>query len=145
RAGHALKNLLYHLPRLAVAALFIVPLVWMLAASLRQTGLPPPRTIEWLPAPIAWSNYLDVFRLVPLASYIGNSLLVVTLAVPLTIVTASWAGFAMTQMPRTVRRALVAITVMLLMVPANTLWLTRFIIFKHLGLLDTVWGLIAPA
>ena len=53
---------------LAVAALFVVPLAWVLSASLRQPGLPPPRTIEWLPDPIAWSNYARIFELLPLGT-----------------------------------------------------------------------------
>ena len=84
-----------HWPASRPPLLFVLPLVWVVSASLRQPGLPPPRTIEWLPDPIAWSNYARIFELVPLGTYIGNSLLVVALAVPLTLVTASWAGFAM--------------------------------------------------
>jgi multiple sugar transport system permease protein len=140
-----LGNVVYHVPRLAVAALFVIPFVWVLSASLRQTGLPPPRTIEWLPSPVEWSNYARVFRLVPLAGYIGNSLLVVGVAVPLTILTASWAGLAMAQMAKPARRLLVVLAVMLLMIPAAALWLTRFVIFKHLGLIDSMWALVAPA
>lgn len=139
------RSAAHHLPRLVVAVLFVLPVVWLLSASLRQTGLPPPRTIEWLPSPIAWSNYQRIFELVPMARYAGNSLLVVVLAVPLTVITASWAGLAMTQLPRPVRQALVFLAAMLLMVPTVSLWLTRFLIFKHLGLIDTRWALVVPA
>jgi multiple sugar transport system permease protein len=136
---------LHHLPRIAVAAVFVLPLVWVLSASLRAPNQPPPRTIEWIPDPIAWSNYLKVFDLVPLGTYVANSLLVVAVAVPLTVVTASWAGFAMAQMGSRTRRRLVVLAIMLLMVPITALWLTRFVIFRHLGLIDTAGALIAPA
>src|SRR5262245_27373098 len=139
------RSAAYHLPRLVLAVLFVLPSVWLISASLRQTGLPPPRTIEWLPSPIAWANYRRIFELVPLVGYAGNSLVVVLLAVPLTVLTASWAGLAMMQMPRRVRQALVVFTAMLLMVPAVSLWLTRFLVFKHIGLIDTRWALVAPA
>ncbi|MCB8958682.1 MAG: hypothetical protein H6651_00080 [Ardenticatenales bacterium] len=36
---------------------------------------------------------LTVFTLVPMGRYIGNSLLVVAAAIPITLVTASWAGW----------------------------------------------------
>jgi len=136
---------LHHLPRIVVAAVFVLPLVWVLSASLRAPGQPPPRTIEWVPNPIAWSNYLRVFDLVPLGTYVANSILVVAIAVPLTVVTASWAGFAMAQMASRTRRQLVVLAIMLLMVPITALWLTRFVIFRHLGLIDTPGALIAPA
>jgi len=136
---------LRHLPRIAVAILFVLPLVWMFSASLREANRPPPRTIEWVPDPIAWSNYVRVFDLAPFGSYIVNSLFVVAIAVPMTIVTASWAGFAMAQMAKKARQRLVVLSVMLLMVPVTALWLTRFVIFRYLGLIDTAGSLIAPA
>ena len=136
---------LRHLPRIAVAALFVLPLVWMFSASLREPNRPPPRTIEWLPDPISWSNYVRVFDLAPFGTYIANSLFVVAIAVPMTIVTASWAGFAMAQMAKKTRQRLVVVSILLLMVPVTALWLTRFVIFRYLGLIDTTGSLIAPA
>lgn len=128
-----------------VALLFVVPLLWIVAGSLRQTGLAPPRAIEWWPQPVAWENYRRVFRVVPLALYARNSLLVVALAVPLTIITASWAGLAMAQLHGRLRRGLLVLAVLLRLVPVTALWLTRFFLFARLGLLDTIWALIAPA
>lgn len=130
---------------LAVSALFLLPLLWVIAASLRQPGLPPALTIEWLPQPIAWSNYARIFELAPLARYTLNSCLVVGLAVPITLVTASWAGFAMAQLGERIRRWLLIGAILLLMVPVTALWLTRFVLFTYLNLVDTIWALIAPA
>ena len=130
---------------LVVAVLFVLPLAWMVSASLRQPSLPPPRTIEWLPHPIAWSNYARIFELVPLGTFIGNSLLVVALAVPLTLLTASWAGLAMAQLQEPARRRLVVLAILLMMVPVAALWLTRYVIFSYLGLIDSIWALVAPA
>ena len=56
-----------------------------------------PRTIEWLPSPAVWGNYARIFEMLPLARYTLNSLFVAAVAVPLTLVVASWAGFAMAQ------------------------------------------------
>ena len=54
---------------MAVAFVFVVPLAWMIAGSLRPTGLPPARGIEWLPWPPAWDNYRRIFEILPLARY----------------------------------------------------------------------------
>lgn len=141
----ALGRGLHHLAALLVAAVFVLPLVWLAVASLRQPGLPPPRGLEWFPHAPAWSNYPRIFALVPLAQHARNSLIVVGLAVPLTVVTASWAGFAMAQLHERPRRRLLMLAVLLRLVPVTALWLTRFVLFRHLGLVDTVWALIAPA
>lgn len=139
------RRLARHIPRALLAAAFVVPLLWVIAGSLRQAGLPPPREIEWLPQPIAWGNYARLFELVPLDRYALNSLLVVALAVPITVVTASWAGFALAQLSAEERTALLRLAIVLLMVPFTAVWLGRFLIFKQLGLIGSVWSLVAPA
>jgi multiple sugar transport system permease protein len=135
----------FHLLALSVALSFVVPGLWVLAASLRRPGTPPPRTIEWLPDPIAWSNYTRVFELVPLGRFLVNSLLVTAIAIPLTVVVASWAAFAMAQLPTRARYALLALAVALRMVPLPALWLTRFLVLSELRLIDTFAALLAPA
>lgn len=135
----------HHAAALTIAAVFVLPLIWVVASSLRQPGMPPPRGFAWLPQPIAWGNYRRVFAIVPLAHYARNSLLVVALAVPLTLITASWAGLGMALLPARPRRRLLAFAVLLRLVPVTALWLTRFFLFARLGLLDTVWALVAPA
>lgn len=141
-----LLNLLgYHSIAILLAALFIVPLAWMISSSLRQVGLPPPRTIEWIPRPLAWQNYGRLFSLLPFGRYILNSLIVAVVAVLLTLLTASWAGFAMSQLSARIRNRLLVLSVGLLMVPIPALWLTRFVLFKWFGLVDTYTSLVAPA
>jgi multiple sugar transport system permease protein len=134
-----------HLLPLSVAALFLLPLLWMITASLREPGLPPPRTVEWLPVSPSPQNYAAVFELLPFGRYLLNSLAVVAMAVPLTIITASMAGFAMALLERRSRAALVVLSVALLMVPLTALWLTRFLLLSWVGLTDTLLALVVPA
>jgi multiple sugar transport system permease protein len=74
-----------------------------------------------------------------------NSLLVAAIAVPITILVASWAGFALTMLPARRRRLLVAASLIAMMVPLSALWVPRFVLFRELGLIDTYVPLIAPA
>ena len=135
----------FHAVSIFISALFILPLVWMASASLRQPGLPPPRTMEWWPEPLAWSNYNRIFEMLPLGRYIFNSLLVAGIAVPITLVTASLAGFAMTQLNRRGRESLLGLSVVLLVVPTVAVWVARFILFRTLGLFNSYAALLAPA
>jgi multiple sugar transport system permease protein len=134
-----------HALLITIAMLFVLPLVWMIAASLRQPGLPPPRSIELIPNPIALSNYPRVFELLPWGRYFVNSLIVVSAAVPITIVVASWAGFALAQLSDRSRRVLLVLSLGLLMIPFSALWLTRFVLFSAIGLINSHAALIAPA
>lgn len=140
-----LNGLTFYLVATAIALTFVLPLAWMVVSSLRMPGLPPARTVEWLPNPLAWSNYRAIFELVPLARYIVNSLLVAGLAVVLTFMCASLAGFGMAQLGPLARRRLVVFSVGLLMVPLTALWLARFVLFARLGWTDSYLALLAPA
>lgn len=136
---------LYHLAALALTAIFLLPFFWVLANSLRAPGLPPPVTVEWWPTPPAWTNYHEIFQIVPLAGYISSSVWVGIWGVVITLVTASWAGFAIAQLPSASQRWLVSLAVLLMMAPSSGMWLARFVIFKHLGLMDTYGALVAPS
>ena len=145
RGGGCAGLLTGHLLPVLVAALFLLPLLWMITTSLREAGLPPPRTVEWLPESPSTENYAAVFELLPFGRYLLNSLAVVALAVPLTIITASMAGFAMALLERRSRVALVVLSVALLMVPITALWLTRFLLFSWVGLTDSLLALAVPS
>jgi multiple sugar transport system permease protein len=127
------------------AALFVAPLIWAVVFSLRRPGLPPPRGLEWFPSDLVWSNYAQIFAIVPLGSYLANSLFVSGLAVPLTLLVASWAGFAMAQISERARRRLIQVALAIMLAPGFALWLTRFLLYRSLHLYDTLWALIAPA
>ncbi len=128
-----------------VAALFLLPLVWAGSTSLRPTGMPLPRTIDWIPSPVAWGNYRAVFQIVDAIRFAINSLLIEIVAVPLTVVFASLAGFAMSQVSLRLRRRLVMLSALCLMVPLTAIWIPRFILFKEAGLMNKRMALMAPS
>ena len=139
------RSILHYLLASAVVIIFLLPFFWGIVASLRAPGLPPPRTVEWWPASASWSNYIDIFHVVPMARYTINSLIVVAVAVPVTLITASLAAFGMVQLPHPLRNRLLMISVVLLIIPAPSVWLFRFQILRWLGLLSSLWALIIPA
>ncbi|HYO60989.1 MAG TPA: carbohydrate ABC transporter permease, partial [Actinomycetota bacterium] len=125
--------------------LFLAPLAFMVAGSLRRPGLPPPDGFEFVANPVHTGNYRDVTLFVPLWTYVRNSALVVAIAVPVTVLVASWAGFAIaTAAPRT-RRLLVGLSLVCLMGPVSALWVPRFVMFEWAGILDTFVPLVLPA
>ncbi len=128
----------------AVALLFVAPLLWLLTGSLQPTGQRGQAFLS-LPNPVSIANYVRLFQVYDLGRPLLNSLCVVLVAVPITIVTASGAGFAMAQLPDRARRALLMLAVALMIVPIPALWLPRFVMFSALGLIDSLLALIIPS
>ena len=143
RRRHAIAAA-HRLVATAVALIFLLPLLWAASASLRQTGVQSPRDMEWIPSPVAWENYRAIFQVIDPPRYALNSLFVAALAIPLTIVVASWAGFAISQVSRSWRLRLIAFSVLCLMVPLTAIWLPRFILFKEAGLINQRLALAVP-
>lgn len=131
--------------RLVVAVIFLLPIFWMIAAALHPLGVPLAQELTLFSGVPTLENFGRVLDLVPIGRYALNSLLVVLLAVPITLVSSSWAGYGMARLPRASQRRWVVLSLAVLMVPGIALWFTRFLIYKQLGWLDTIWALIAPA
>ena len=96
------------------------------------------------PAPDS-GGFERAFELVDLGRQLLNSALVAAIAVPLTVLVASWAGFAATRLGRFGRRLLIGGSLIALLVPLSALWVPRFVLFSKLSLLDTYVPLVAPA
>ncbi|HEY7875591.1 MAG TPA: carbohydrate ABC transporter permease [Actinomycetota bacterium] len=128
-----------------VSVIFAAPLVAMFLGSLRVPVLAGTPGSGWLDGADIWFNYRGAIDTVPLLAQLRNSLLVVAVAVPVTVLTASWAGFAIVTSSGRRRRALLVASLVALMIPASALWVPRFVMFKWLGLNDTLIPLMAPA
>ncbi|HEX2281501.1 MAG TPA: carbohydrate ABC transporter permease [Thermomicrobiales bacterium] len=133
------------LAAVAAAALFMAPIAFMFTTSLRQIGIPLSRQLEVFPQSPSWDNYPAAFDLAGMGQSALNSALVVALAVPLTILVASLAGFAMSQLPQRPRLILTLMSFAVLMTPVTAVWLPRFVLFKEAGLLDSRLALVVPA
>lgn len=128
-----------------LSALFALPIVFMVLGSLRDPTLVPTRGFDMVPDAIHYSNYKNVFAFAPLWTHMANSLFVVVIAVPVTVLIASLAGFSIARAEPLRQRRLVVLSLLALMVPVTLLWIPRFVMFKWLNLLDTPWPLISPA
>src|SRR5688500_1543999 len=91
----------------AVIAVFLPPLLMLVAGSLREPGLPPPPGPQLVPDPLSTEGYTRAVDLGGLLRAGLNSTIVAVIAVPASVLVASLAGFAMTQLPRWLTNAVV--------------------------------------
>ena len=130
---------------IAVGVTFLLPLWFMLSGSLREPGAAPPRSPELIPRPVSVTSYDRAFELVDLGLYALNSLVVALLTVPVAVLVASWAGFAILLLAGRARAVLVGLSFVSLMIPVTALLVPRFALFRWLGVIDTWVPLVAPA
>lgn len=128
-----------------VALAFLSPLLFVIHGSLRGRGLPPPSGPELLPGGATLSAYTDLFRVLPLDTFVRNSLVVVAVAVPLSVIVASLAGWGVRLLRGRARAAAITATVLVMLVPASSVWATRFEIIRQVQLDGGLLPLMLPA
>ena len=124
--------------------LYAIPFMWMLLTSFRQNDAileAPPRL--W-PDPWTWQNYIDMWETAPLANWVTNSLILVALGLfGQTFVSIFVAfGFARTQFPG--RNQLFMVVLATLMLPHHVTVVPWFIMFRTVGLFDSLWRIALP-
>lgn len=138
------KDLILYSLLIALSVIYLLPLYWMISTSLKQTGsemvIPP----QWIPNPIVWSNYLDVFIQVPLTLYIRNSLIVTLTATLFGVLTASLAGYGFARTTFPGRNFLFTLCIASLMLPEIVTLIPEFILFRRIGWVNTFLPLIVP-
>ncbi|MEZ4674384.1 MAG: carbohydrate ABC transporter permease [Caldilineaceae bacterium] len=138
------KDLILYSLLIALSIIYLLPLYWMISTSLKQTGsemvIPP----QWIPNPIVWGNYLDVFIQVPLTLYIRNSLIVTLTATLFGVLTASLAGYGFARTTFPGRNFLFTLCIASLMLPEIVTLIPEFILFRRIGWVNTFLPLIVP-
>ena len=136
------------LPRLIFLVVFSVvmamPFLWMLSTSLKaeyQVLLYPPR---WIPSPIQWQNYGDVFVKAPFVVWFGNTLLITGVSLVGTLFTASLVAYGFSRIQFWGRNFLFILLLSTMMLPDVVTLIPTFILFSRLGWVDTFLPLIVP-
>jgi multiple sugar transport system permease protein len=128
-----------------VLLVFGPPLLLLVSGSFHAPGQPPSRTPELIPDPATAVGYELAFEWGGLLRATLVSLVVAAIAVPLSVLVASAAGFAITQLSRRSQKVVIGLSVAALMVPATALLVPRFAMFRWAGLTNTLVPLISPA
>ncbi|MGI9016540.1 MAG: carbohydrate ABC transporter permease [Euzebya sp.] len=134
-----------HLLPAVLAVMFVLPLIAMVIGSLRPVGAAPPTGIELLPSGITSESFRRLSTLLPIGIYLRNSVVVTVLAVPLTVLVTSLAGFGIRLLDGKAKRAVILGSILIMLVPTSALWITRFRVYAGLGLIGSVLPLVAPA
>lgn len=144
RFAAGLKSLLAHLLLLTGSFFFIVPLFFMLSTSLkamRQIAKFPP---EWLPDPVIWLNYPDVFRYAPMHKYLLNTLIIVFPSIAGAVLTSALAAYAFARLRAPGKNVIFMLLLSTMMLPAVVTMIPTYIIFSKLGWVGTFKPLVIP-
>ncbi|HVE72033.1 MAG TPA: carbohydrate ABC transporter permease [Thermoanaerobaculia bacterium] len=139
-----MKRLIIHLLLVLGAIATIIPLAWMVSASLMPQGEAtrfPPRLV---PSQITFEHYQTLFTNLNLGRAFLNSLFVALAATVLSLLVNSMAGYAFAKLRFSGRDRVFTFLVAALGIPAQVAMLPLFLLLKSLGLVNTYAGVLIP-
>ncbi len=132
---------------LAVAAVMVAPLVWMMITSFKRRADILTPVPEWLPRPAVITNYVELFSRTeefPVLRWLANSLFISTSVTILVLLVASMAAFAFARLHFRGRDTLFMAAISTMIIPGQVLLIPAFLIVQKLGWFNTYFALIIP-
>ncbi|HET7232917.1 MAG TPA: carbohydrate ABC transporter permease [Longimicrobium sp.] len=127
----------------AIAAL--LPMVWMVSASLMPTGEASTYPPRLFPSTITFAHYGELFTRLDLGRYLLNSTFISLAVTAVSLVINSMAGYAFAKLRFRGREKAFRLLVTGLVIPVQVSMLPLFLLMKQLGLVNTYWGVIIPS
>lgn len=148
--GQKRKRLIYNTLKyiflIAGSFIMIIPFVWMISTSFKETGdifTYPPVWIPEEPTLRGYTRLLTNGRM-PFLSFFQNSVIVTVMVVITQVFTSACAGFAFARLKFRGRNVIFVCYLATMMIPVHATLVPTFIVMKNLSLVDTLWALILP-
>jgi multiple sugar transport system permease protein len=115
--------------------LFLVPFVWLVSASLKTRA--EVFSFEWIPDPVAWENYVNVWQAAPILTWLKNSLLVGFLAALAVTISCSLIAFGFSYFRFPGRDKLFGLVLATMMLPGVVTMIPVYLIWQRIGVVNT--------
>lgn len=94
RQQRLVARILLYAVLILIAALMLVPFIWMLSASFKMNKDVFTFPIEWIPSNPRPQNYVDIWTKIPLLTFIKNTAFLTVVVTFLQVLTSSFAAYA---------------------------------------------------
>lgn len=142
-SDRAMKAILY--AQLVIgAALALLPMAWMVSASLMPAGEASTYPPRFLPREVTFEHYVALFTRLNLGRSLANSALIAVTVTTLSIVINAMAGYAFAKLRFRGRDGIFRVLAAGLVVPVQVTMLPLFLLMKQMGLINTYWGVVIP-
>ncbi len=126
------------------AVLALIPMVWMVSASLMPSGEASSFPPRFFPTRPTLEHYTDLFTRLNLGRYLLNSAFVALVVTSASLIINAMAGYAFAKLRFRGRDRLFRALSTGLVLPVQVAMLPLFLLLKNMGLINTYWGVIIP-
>lgn len=140
--GQAVKTVLIYAALILMAAVMLLPFVWMISSSLKLEKDVFSFPIQWIPADPQWSNYKDIWEKVPLVTGFLNTAKLTVCTTILQLLTSSFAAYAFAKLEFKGRDTIFMMYVMTIAIPWQVYMVPQYKMMTMFGLTDSHLGII---
>jgi multiple sugar transport system permease protein len=114
-----------------LSALFLLPFVWLVSASLKTRA--EVFNSDWIPNPAQWQNYVDIWKVAPVFNWLVNSVTVGILAAVCVTFSSALVAFAFAYFRFPFRNLLFGFVLASMMLPGAVTMVPTFLIWDNVG------------
>ncbi len=141
-AAHVAGAIIKYALLLLFAAIALIPFLWMLSASFKNSAEVFTIPMRWIPETFRVENFRTIWERVPLTAYFKNTAVVAIVVTFMQILTSSFAAYAFAKMRFRGRDVLFMCYIGTIAVPWQVYMVPQFIMMRSMHLYDTIWALV---
>ena len=129
-----------------VGLAFLLPLFWMISASLKTPGEMFAKEFKWIPENPRWENYKIIWTdaEVNMTNGFINSAIITVSGIIVALVISSLAAYAFAKVDFKGKNFVFMLFLSTMMIPAEVTIIPRFMIFHKMGLYNNLLSVILP-
>jgi len=144
RVTSLFASLALHAVLVSMAVAAMLPLLWMVSASLMPTGEATAVPLRWVPSAPTLEHYRTLFERMELGRQLLNSVIVASITTGLAVLVNGMAGYGFAKLAFRGRDRILRLMLLALVVPGQIGMLPLFLLVRQMGLVNTLAGVVVP-
>lgn len=137
-----LQRSLLYIMILLLAAVMLIPFLWMMSASLKLNKDVFSYPVKWIPTKPEWVNYKKIWQEIPLLVFLKNSVKLTVVITAIQVFTSSFAAYGFAKLDFKGRDFLFVLYICTIAVPWQVYMVPQYIMVGKIGLTDSHLGMI---
>lgn len=127
---------------IGMSCIMLIPFIWMISSSLKLDKDVFTFPIQWIPQNPRWENYIDIWKRIPLTSFVLNTFKITFFVTILQLFTSSFAAYAFAKLHFKGKNVLFLSYIATIAMPWQVYMVPQFMLVRQMGLDNSHAGLI---
>lgn len=136
------RDALIYLVLILITFITLLPLIWMISASLKLDSDVFSVPIRWIPQNPQWSNYVKIWKKIPLGLFTYNSFKLTIIITAIQVFTSSLAAYGFSKCKFWGRDTIFLCYVATIAIPWQVYMLPQYVMINKMHLVDTHLSII---